>query len=106
MLHVAKHGYCLQGLTETHFVGKYTIYIVLVQRDHPIQSADLVVSHFTGFDVARRLFKTEQRWRFSIGGICQQFVIFLFLGLTMSTTANNTEDKRIFSDLSTLLLTH
>ena len=53
VLHVAEQGDRLQGLAEPHLVRQDTVDPVLVEGDHPVKAADLVVPHLTALDIQR-----------------------------------------------------
>ena len=47
MLHKTQQTDGLKGFSQTHLIGQDTIDVVFVQRNHPIETTDLVISHFT-----------------------------------------------------------
>jgi hypothetical protein len=45
MAQIPKEGDCLQSFSQPHLIGEDAGNTILVQRNHPVQSSDLVVTH-------------------------------------------------------------
>ncbi len=77
VLHVAQERDGLERLAETHLVGKDAVDARLVEGDHPVETADLVVAHLAVLDVRGRGFELGRDGRVRIGVREQLFVFFL-----------------------------
>ena len=86
VLHVAEKGDGLKRFAETHLVGKDAVDAVLIQGDHPVETADLVVSHFAMLDVMRRLVEAENTL-FGLVKVSEQLLVFLLLRHPMTVVA-------------------
>ncbi len=60
---VTEERYCLQCLSKTHFVSENAVEAVVVKRDHPVETLDLIGSHRAVDDCGRwsRLMERSQR---------------------------------------------
>ena len=50
----------MKGLSQTHLVGENAIDSILVEGDHPVETADLVVAHRATLDVKGRLVESGE----------------------------------------------
>lgn len=72
----------LQRFAETHFIGQNSVDAILVQRDHPVEAAHLIVAHFTALDVVWRFLKAEQIG--NDGVFLEQLLVLLLFGFAMA----------------------
>ena len=54
MLHVAQKRNGLKSFAQPHLVSQNAVNVVLVESDHPIEAADLVVSHLPGLQTGEQ----------------------------------------------------
>lgn len=78
MFQETNHWNRLQCLAQAHFIGQNSVTSIIVQRNHPIQATQLIVTHFT-IDVWWRLFKASRRW------ICLIAIVQCFTLLAICT---------------------
>uniref|UniRef100_A0AAG5DLD8 Uncharacterized protein n=1 Tax=Anopheles atroparvus TaxID=41427 RepID=A0AAG5DLD8_ANOAO len=83
---VAEQRDRLQCLTEAHLVRQDPVDAVLVQRNHPVQPADLVVAHLARLDVRRRRLEPEHLLRLVVR-LGQQLLVLLLLRLPVPVVA-------------------
>lgn len=82
MLEVTQQRDGLQSFSQTHFIGQDSVDPILVERDHPVETTYLIVSHFAALNVSGRCVETKYLLGVRIFG--QQLLILLLFRFTMS----------------------
>ena len=79
VLHVADQRDRLHCLAQAHLVGQDAVDVALVQRDHPVQAAHLVVPHLAVLDVPGRAVEVGDDLLVVVVGRCHQLFVLLLL---------------------------
>lgn len=84
MLQISQQWNRLQRFAETHLISKDSIDAVLIEGNHPVQTADLIISHLSALDVGGRCLEAENSlW---VCFLSQQFLILFLFGFSVAMT--------------------
>ena len=78
-----------------HLISKDAIDAILIERDHPVQSSDLVVSHLSILDVPWVVREPGDGHIIQLT-VCQQILIFISLRETMATGGGGEGERGIW----------